>query len=111
MGFNGGKPYHGTSAISNGKLTGKTGTTDYFFFLCPRCDNGNVMRVLEYENRSTIPIIDRGEKKRPTMSINLALHLHCTVCSFEDFVKIDNNHQSGPAAGLLDVRKAGGNDS
>ena len=102
MAFNGDKPYHGTTDVAGGKLTGKTGTTDYFFFLCPKCNNGNVLRVLEYENRNA-PSKDRGEKKRPSMNINLAFHLHCTVCDFEDFIKIDNNHPSGPAADVLQV--------
>jgi hypothetical protein len=98
MPFNNGKPYHGSMEVFGGKLVGKTGKTDYFFFLCPRCNNGNVMRVLEYERRETVPLSDRGEKTRPKENLNLAFHLHCTVCDFEDFIKIDNNHQRGRVA-------------
>ena len=98
MAFNNGEPYHGTSEVSGGKLTGKTGKTDYFFFLCPRCNNGNVMRVLEYERRETIPLTPRREKKNPKENLNLAFHLHFTVCDLDDFIKIDNNHRSGAVA-------------
>ena len=98
MPFNNGKPYHGSMEVSHGKLTGKTGCTDYFFFLCPKCNNGNVLRVLEYEKRDSVPLKDRDEKKKPKENLNIAFHLHCTVCDFEDFIKIDNNHQSGQAA-------------
>lgn len=101
MAFNAGRPYHGSEAIAGGKLSGRTGKTDYFFFLCPKCNDGNVLRVLEFENRDDAPSKNRGEKRRPSMNINLALHLHCTVCDFEDFIKIDNNHPRGRAADLL----------
>jgi hypothetical protein len=75
-----------------GKLAGRTGMSDYFLFLCPACRNDQVMRVLEYESRKSSPPVNRGERKTPTLYFNLALHLYCPVCQFEDFIKIDNNH-------------------
>ncbi len=38
MKFNNGKPYHGSEAISCGRLTGTT-DNDYFYFFCPRCQD------------------------------------------------------------------------
>jgi len=40
MKSNRGKAYHGSSAVEGGKLKGRTGTTDYFFFVCPKCCDG-----------------------------------------------------------------------
>jgi hypothetical protein len=96
MAFNQGKAYHGSSVVYDGKLRGRTGTTDYFFFLCPRCPGEQVMRVLEYEFRNASPPVERYEKKKPTEHFNLAFHLYCPACQLEDFIKIDNNHQAGP---------------
>jgi uncharacterized membrane protein YukC len=54
------------------------------------------MRILEYEMRDAAPPIKRQEKKTPKEYINLAFLLYCPNCQFEDFIKIDNNHQAGP---------------
>ncbi len=94
--FNRGEPYHGSEAVRKGKLTGRTGRTDYFFFLCPDCKDGQVLRVLEYEFRNAAPPIQRREKKTPKKYFNVALHLYCPNCQFEDFVKLDNDHPAGP---------------
>jgi hypothetical protein len=94
MAFNSGKGYHGSEAVSGGKLSGKTGSTDYFFFQCPKCADGQVLRVLEYQFRDDAIHTKREEKKIPKMFFNLALHLYCPVCQFDDFVKIDNSHQA-----------------
>jgi hypothetical protein len=93
--FNRGAPYHGSEAVEKGKLTGKTGKTDYFLFLCPECNDGHVLRVLEFEFRNSAPPIQRFEKKTPKKYFNLALHVYCPNCDFEDFIKIDNNHPAG----------------
>lgn len=95
MAFSNGQGYHGTVAVTGGKLKGRTGGTDYFFFICPSCQNDQVMRILEYEFRNPAPPVDRGERKKPREYFNLAFHLYCPSCHFEDFVKIDNNHQAG----------------
>lgn len=94
MAFNKGKAYHGSTEVMKGKLTGKTGNSDYFFFVCPQCANGQVMRVLEYEERKDAVHTPREEKKAVAMPINIAFHLYCPVCQLEDYVKLDNSHQS-----------------
>ena len=94
MAFNQNKAYHGSEEVTGGRLKGTTGKTDYFFFHCSKCNNGEIMRVLECESRKTAPMVERNEKRQPKESINLAFHLYCPVCQLEDFVKIDNNHQS-----------------
>ncbi len=94
MAFNNGEAYHGSSAVSHGKLSGRTGGSDYFFFLCPKCNDGQVLRVLEFELRDAARSVYRKEKKKPRQNFNIAFHLYCPQCQFEDFVKLDNNHQS-----------------
>lgn len=98
MSFNGGNAYHGSEAVSGGKLRGLTGQTDYFLFLCPVCKDSQVMRILEYEFRKPAPTQDRKERKSPKEYFNLAFHMYCPNCQFEDFIKIDNVHQAGPLA-------------
>jgi hypothetical protein len=93
--FNSGEPYHGSEAVEGGKLTGKTGKTDYFFFLCPHCNDGSVLRILEYTFRNFAPPPQRQERKTPKQHFNLALHVHCPTCEFDDFIKLDNAHPSG----------------
>ena len=65
MAFNQEKAYHGSAAVEGGKLRGKTGRTDYFFFLCPQCSDDQVLRVLDYEFREPEPPMNRQEKKSP----------------------------------------------
>jgi predicted RNA-binding Zn-ribbon protein involved in translation (DUF1610 family) len=86
----------GGFSVSGGKLVGRTGDTEYFFFTCPKCPDEQVMRVLDYEFRDDAPPIVRDEKKVPKKHFNLAFSLYCPNCQFEDFIKIDNNHQAGP---------------
>lgn len=93
MAFNNGKAYHGSNAIRHGKLIGRSGKTDYFFFLCPKCNDGQILRVLEYEFREATEV-ERREKRKPRQHFNLAFHLWCPICQFEDFIKIDNNHHA-----------------
>ena len=94
MPFNNGKPYHGSQAVEGGRLKGRTGRTDYFFFLCPICNDGQIMRILEYEFRPVTRFVERSEKKTPKEPFNLAFHLYCPICQLEDFVKIDNDHRA-----------------
>jgi hypothetical protein len=96
MTFNAGKPYHGSEAVQGGELKGKTGRSDYFFFLCPRCADERTLRILEYEFREPAAPVARIETKKPTEYFNLAFRLYCPKCQFEDFVKIDNNHRAEP---------------
>ena len=94
MAFNNGKPFHGSSDVEGGRLRGRTGETDYFFFLCPRCEGEQVMRILEYELEPTPPV-ERQERKQPKTYFRVAFHLYCPICECEDFVKMDNTHPSG----------------
>ena len=94
MAFNNGKPYHGSSAVSRGKLSGRTGRSDYFFFLCPTCSNGQILRILDYKFREPSNPKGRAEEKKPRQYFNLAFHLYCPECQFEDFTKLDNNHRA-----------------
>lgn len=98
MEFNHGKAYHGSDAVTRGKLIGKTGLTDYFFFLCPKCSGGQIMRILEHEceSREVTQSAKRQEKKTPMEYFNIAFHLYCPNCQFEDFIKIGNDHPAGP---------------
>ena len=86
----------GGFCASGGKLVGRTGVTEYFFFICPKCPDDQVMRVLDYEFHHDAQPIVRQEKKRPKKHLNLVFSLWCPNCQFEDFVKIDNNHRAGP---------------
>jgi len=96
MAFNQGRAYHGSLAVEGGKLKGATGNTDYFFFICPKCEGDQTMRVMEYTARTPAPPVERTERKKPTRYFNLAFRLYCPVCQFEDFIKIDNDHPVGP---------------
>jgi len=90
--FNNGKPFHGSTAVEDGKLKGATGRTDYFFFFCPNCPDKYIMRILDYcaiqdtpENRVN------SEMKIPAAKgFILAFKLYCEKCKHTDFVKIDN---------------------
>ncbi len=54
------------------------------------------MRVLDYEFRVDAQPIVRDEKRSPLKHFNVLFSLYCPRCEFEDFIKIDNNHQAGP---------------
>jgi hypothetical protein len=90
MTFNQGKPYHGSSAVSDGKLTGTT-DTDYFYFFCPRCQDRHIMRILDYaqhiEERSGG---ERYPDVRPKQArdFTIAFKLYCPRCKLTDFVKV-----------------------
>jgi predicted RNA-binding Zn-ribbon protein involved in translation (DUF1610 family) len=91
MAFNQGRPYHGSVAISCGHLTGTT-DTDYFYFLCPKCGNRHIMRVLDYEVRAQATGGTRYPDIKPKQPQDfiLALKLYCPRCKLTDFVKIGN---------------------
>jgi len=94
--FNDGQPYHGSEAITAGKLRGAT-DTDYFYFFCPKCSNDHIMRILEYE-------VKHEEKDNPynsefkvkaKRSFVLAFKLRCENCGHVDFLKISNTGWQG----------------
>jgi hypothetical protein len=89
--FNNGRPYHGSSMMSDGKLSGTT-DTDYFYFFCPHCNDQHIMRVLDYEVLETYPGGERYPEERPKQSkdFTLSFKLYCPKCKLKDFVKISN---------------------
>lgn len=89
--FNRGKPYHGSSAITNGKLQGST-DTDYFYFFCPNCDGKQIMRLLDYEIRQEqLENPYNGKlKSKAVRGFTVAFKLHCEKCKLTDFVKVSN---------------------
>ena len=98
--FNGGRPYHGSSAVEECGLRGATGDTDYFYFFCPKCEGNNVMRVLEYGVHAQEPVNPYNElfKSTALYGFTLVFKLHCEGCGHSDFVKISNTGlQKGPA--------------
>jgi hypothetical protein len=89
--FNEGKPYHGSEYVKGGKLKGTT-DTDYFYFICPRCQDNQVMRILEYtiqEEMKENPY-NNSFKKKAKNGFTLAFHIYCEKCKLDDFVKISN---------------------
>ncbi|HAN93204.1 MAG TPA: hypothetical protein DCQ33_14160 [Nitrospira sp.] len=89
--FNQGKPYHGSSAVTQGKLQGAT-DTDYFYFFCPNCDGKKIMRLLDYQVSQEQPDNPYNEqlKSKAMKGFTLAFKVHCEKCNLTDFVKISN---------------------
>ena len=96
--FNGEKGYHGTDAVTGGRLRGATGPTDYFHFFCPYCPGDQIMDILQYQphpsgefggNQSSI-VRDDGYE-----GFALAFRLRCERCGHEDFVKLSNRYIRG----------------
>jgi hypothetical protein len=90
--FNGGKPYHGSEAVTNGRLKGATGSTDYFFFFCPKCPDRYVIRILDcvvHRELAENPA-NKSLKKKAKKAFILVFELYCEKCNHQDFVKIDN---------------------
>lgn len=94
--FNQGKAYHGSRAVTEGRLQGAT-DTDYFYFFCPNCEGKQIMRLLDYEVRQQQPDNHYNEQLKPKAikGFTLAFQLHCEKCKLTDFVKISNLHQQG----------------
>ena len=90
--FNNGKPYHGSEAVEHGRLQGATGSTDYFFFFCPKCAEHHIIRILDYEVRHEVAENPANKllQKKAAKGFVLAFKLYCENCNHEDFVKIDN---------------------
>jgi predicted RNA-binding Zn-ribbon protein involved in translation (DUF1610 family) len=90
--FNKGKLYHGSESVCGGKLKGETCLTDYFYFLCPKCEGKQIMRALEYEVRDHTQENKYNEffKHKAIEGFTLAFHIHCEKCGLDDFTKISN---------------------
>jgi hypothetical protein len=95
MAFNNGKPYHGSDAVQAGGLVGTT-DTDHFYFICPKCRDSQVMRVLDYTIINDGPVAAYPEERPKQMrDFTIAFQLHCPACKHGDFVKISNTGRQG----------------
>jgi hypothetical protein len=92
MKFNKGKLYHGSDAITQGKLTGTTDNTDYFYFFCPQCDDRHIMRILDHTYRDGPVAVAAYPNVRPRQveDFVLVFKLYCPACKMTDFVKMGN---------------------
>ncbi len=89
--FNNGEPYHGSKAVTGGKLQGAT-DTDYFYFFCPKCPDEHILRILDYGVHAEEPE-DWYKKHRSTPASRvfaLVFKLYCEQCKLSDFVKVSN---------------------
>lgn len=105
--FNNGKPYHGSTDVTGGKLRGATDATDYFYFFCPKCPSDEIMRVLEYDVHAEEPENRYNSecKSKAKNGFALAFKLHCEKCGHTDFVKVSNTGwQGGSHAAALGGR-------
>jgi hypothetical protein len=106
--FNGGRSYHGSEAVQEGRLTGAT-DTDHFYFLCPVCPGREMMRVLDWELRSEAPMAAYPDvKPHPAKTFTLAFKLHCQKCKLTDFVKVSNMGWQGGQLKTFPARAATG---
>lgn len=99
--FNNGKPYHGSDAVTGGKLQGATDGTDNFYFFCPKCPDKRIMRSLDYAEHQLEPenCYNATFRRKAKKGFTLAFHLRCEQCGHEDFVKISNMGWQGGTHG------------
>lgn len=95
--FNNGKPYHGSYAVTEGKLQGSTAETDYFYFFCPKCPDKHVLRLLEYgiHSEDDEHPYKNQLRRKAKRAFTLVFCLYCERCEFTDFVKISNTGWQG----------------
>jgi hypothetical protein len=93
--FNHGKPFHGSAAVSGGKLTGTT-DTDYFYFLCPACGGRQILQILDSAVTHDGPVTEYKEHRpRAKRDFRIAFELWCPKCKLHDFVKVSNTGWQG----------------
>lgn len=97
--FNEGKPYHGSSAVEDGKLQGSTDKTDYFYFSCPTCPDRRILRLLDYDVHAAEAENPYNEllTKKSKRGFTLVFKVYCDNCKLVDFVKISNMGWQGGA--------------
>ena len=93
--FNDGKPFHGSVAVSGGKLIGTT-DTDYFYFFCPKCGDTQILQILDYAVTKDGPV-EKYKEHRPKArrDFQIAFELWCPTCKLHDFVKLSNTGWAG----------------
>lgn len=95
--FNNGKPYCGSNDVVHGKLKGSTAESDEFYFFCPKCEDDEIMRLLEYgihAEEAENPYNEQCTSKAK-YGFMLVFKLHCEKCGFSDFVKVSNMDWQG----------------
>ncbi len=86
-----------TGPVSGGKLTGTT-DTDYFYFLCPKCDNGGsqIMRILDYGQLPESDFKYSELKPSAKKHFQFCFKLYCPQCKLTTLVKLCNEgYQDG----------------
>ena len=76
----------GTEDVKKGRLKGLT-DTDYFYFLCPKCNDLSIMRILDYFIKE-IDYKYPEVRPHPKKSANIAFEIYCPKCKIKDHVKI-----------------------
>lgn len=96
---------HGSETVQEGKLVGAT-DTDYFYFLCPQCDDSTMLRLLDYYVIAEGPVEYAPEVRNDAKrDFTFAFDLKCEECGFSDYVKISNTgFQGGKLADRIDCR-------
>ena len=88
--FNNGKPFHGSDAVKGGNLRGTT-DTDYFYFFCPKCDDTQILQILDYKVLEDGPVSYAKEHRpKAKRDFKLAFELWCPKCKLHDFIKLSN---------------------
>lgn len=86
---------HGSEEVTEGRLVGAT-DTDYFYFLCPRCEDPYMLRILEYYVIEEGPVAYSAEQRKDAKrDFLLAFDLKCHQCGFTDVVKLSNTGWQG----------------
>ncbi len=85
-----------TSDVENGKLTGTT-DTDYFYFLCPKCDNGgsHIMRILNFGQLKEREFRYKELKLKSNTFMQFCFELYCPNCKLHTVVKLSNEGRQG----------------
>ncbi len=99
--------WHGTPAVEDGKLTGKT-DTDYFYFFCPKCEDTQIMQILDFRflKKESAKYKDKYRKKLKREFI-IAFELYCHKCKLHDCVKVSNiGWQGGKLKDSLNLKKS-----
>jgi len=81
----------GTEDVRNGELTGTT-DTDYFYFLCPKCNDGGteVMRIINYGNSDDFKFRTDDGKPKIKKPFHFSFELFCDKCKTHTVVKLTN---------------------